>query len=59
MKPADYQRLRDVFLAAREREGAARQTWLLEICGDDDEMLTEVSPTSIDKHSMAPSVSRR
>ncbi|MEE2888064.1 MAG: protein kinase, partial [Planctomycetota bacterium] len=42
MKPADYQRLRDVFLAAREREGAERQTWLLEICGDDDEMLTEV-----------------
>ncbi len=42
MKPADYQRLRDVFLAARERKGAARQTWLLGICGDDEEMLAEV-----------------
>ncbi|MAE77879.1 MAG: hypothetical protein CMJ85_13535, partial [Planctomycetes bacterium] len=42
MKPADYQRLRDAFLAALKREGVEREAWLLENCGDDEEMLAKL-----------------
>ena len=42
MKPANYQRLRDAFLAALKREGVEREAWLLENCGDDEEMLAKL-----------------
>ncbi|MDP6930967.1 MAG: sulfatase-like hydrolase/transferase, partial [Planctomycetota bacterium] len=42
MKPADYQRLREVFFAAREREGEEREVWLVEVCGEDEGLLAGV-----------------
>ena len=40
MKSPEYERLREVFLGAHE--GDERETWLLEACGEDDELLAEV-----------------
>ena len=42
MKPTEYQRLREVFLSVIEREGEEREAWLLEACGEDEELLAEV-----------------
>ena len=42
MKPTEYQKLREIFLAVLEREGEEREAHLLEACGDDEKMLAEV-----------------
>jgi len=42
MKPTEYQRLREVFLAVIEFEGEDREARLLEACGEDEKMLAEL-----------------
>ncbi|MFP6873335.1 MAG: hypothetical protein VCA55_07460, partial [Verrucomicrobiales bacterium] len=38
----DEQRAREILPGALERSGEERQTWLLKMCGQDDELLTRV-----------------
>ncbi|MFP6872999.1 MAG: serine/threonine-protein kinase, partial [Verrucomicrobiales bacterium] len=54
----DEQRAREILPGALERSGEERQTWLLKMCGQDDELLTRVRQLLGEKEQGATVVSK-
>ncbi|MEL6548384.1 MAG: hypothetical protein AAFQ82_27420, partial [Myxococcota bacterium] len=51
-----YARVKEVLLAALERPATARSAYLSQVCGDDQELLSEVEELLAEEESPAPIV---